>query len=90
MFTGTLRWLNGSNNWNPVCKRGVIAAILRIGMDKARIEQIIKLFSDNFEQYMASFGDEGYCDEGLGYWGGSCGEYLIISALLNQYDQRDV
>ena len=83
-------WLNGSNNWNPVCKRGVIAAILRIGMDKARIEQIIKLFSDNFEQYMASFGDEGYCDEGLGYWGGSCGEYLIISALLNQYDQRDV
>ncbi len=83
-------WLNGSNNWNPVCKRGVIETILRIGMEKERIEKILKLFFDNFENYMASFGNEGYCDEGLGYWGGSCGEYLIISALLKQYDKRDV
>ena len=83
-------WLNGSNNWNPVCKRGVISAILKIGMEKERIDKILKLFFDNFGTYMASFGDEGYCDEGLAYWGGSCGEYLIISALLKQYDGRDV
>ena len=83
-------WLNGSNNWNPVCKRGVISAALRIGMEKERIDKILKLFFGNFENYMASFGNEGYCDEGLGYWGGSCGEYLIISALLKQYDGRDV
>ena len=83
-------WLNGSNNWNPVCKRGVIAAMLRIGMEKERIDRIMKLFFDNFEKYMASFGNEGYCDEGMAYWGGSCGEYLIIAALLKQYDRRDV
>ena len=83
-------WLNGSNNWNPICKRGVIDAILRIGMEKERVDRILKLFFDNFEKYIANFGDEGYCDEGLGYWGGSCGEYLIISALLKQYDKRDV
>ena len=83
-------WLNGSNNWNPVCKRGVIVTALRIGMEKERIERIMKLFFDNFETYMASFGNEGYCDEGLGYWGGSCGEYLLIAALLKQYDRRDV
>ena len=83
-------WLNGSNNWNPVCKRGVIETILRIGMEKERIEKILKLFFDNFEEYMSSFGNEGYCDEGLSYWGGSCGEYLVISALLKQYDGRDV
>ena len=83
-------WLNGKNNWNPICKRGVIDTILRIGLEKERIDKIIKLFFENFETYMASFGNEGYCDEGLAYWGGSCGEYLIISALLKQYDKRDV
>lgn len=83
-------WLNGTNNWNPICKRGVIDAILRIGMEKERIDRILKLFFDNFGPYMESFGSEGYCDEGLGYWDGSCGEYLIISALLKQYDERDV
>ena len=83
-------WLNGSNNWNPVCKRGVIAAILRIGLEKERIEKILDLFFNNFERYMAVFGNDSYCDEGLAYWGGSCGEYLMISAMLKQYDNRDV
>ena len=83
-------WLNGTNNWNPICKRGVIDAILRIGMEKERVDRILKLFIDNFGPYMESFGSEGYCDEGLGYWDGSCGQYLIISALLKQYGQRDV
>ena len=83
-------WMNGSNNWNPVCKRGVISAMLRIGLEKERIDRILKLFFDHFEDYMQSFGNEGYCDEGLSYWGGSCGEYLLISAILKQYDNRDV
>jgi len=83
-------WLNGSNNWNPVCKQGVITAILNIGMEKSRIEKILKLFFDNFEGYFNSFGSEGYCDEGMGYWGSSCGEYLIIASLLKLYDNRDV
>ena len=83
-------WLNGTNNWNPICKRGVIDAALRIGMEKERIDKIIKLFFANFDGYMASFGSEGYCDEGLSYWSGSCGAYLFISALLKQYDNRDV
>ncbi len=83
-------WLNGSNNWNPVCKQGVLTAALRIGMEKERIDKIIKLFFDNFEDYFNSFGSEGYCDEGMSYWGGSCGEYLIIAELLKQYDKRDV
>ena len=83
-------WLNRNNNWNPICKRGVIETILRIGMEKKRIDKIIKLFFDNFENYMASFGNEGYCDEGLKYWSASCGDYLFISALLKQYDRRDI
>ena len=83
-------WLNGTNNWNPVCKQGVITAALRVGMEKARIDRIIKLFFDNFEGYFNSFGSEGYCDEGIAYWGGSCGEYLIIAELLKEYDKRDV
>ncbi|MBR7155916.1 MAG: heparinase II/III family protein [Lentisphaeria bacterium] len=85
-----LWWLNGSNNWNPICKYGVIVTCLRIGMEKERIDKIIKLFFDNFETYMESFGNEGYCDEGMGYWGGSCGQYLQLAALLKLYDNRDV
>lgn len=83
-------WLNGSNNWNPICKRGIISSCLRIGMKKERIDKILKLFFDNFEDYKASFGSTGYCDEGMSYWGGSCGAYLFISALLKQYDNRDL
>ena len=83
-------WLNGTNNWNPVCKQGVLTAAMRIGMEKSRIDKIIKLFFDNFEGYFNSFGNEGYCDEGINYWGGSCGEYLIIAHLLKQYDNRDI
>ena len=86
----TLWWLNGSNNWNPVCKQGVISMLLRLDIAVERKEKIIKFFFDNFENYMASFGGEGYCDEGLSYWAGSCGEYLLIAALLKQYDGRDV
>ena len=83
-------WLNGTNNWNTICKEGVISTVLRIGMEQERIEKILKLFFDNFENYMANFGNEGYCDEGLSYWGGSCGKYLSLAALLKQYDGRDV
>ena len=83
-------WLDGSNNWNPICKEGVISTILRVGLEKERIEKILKLFFNNFERYMANFGNEGYCDEGLSYWSGSCGKYLSLAALLKQYDGRDV
>lgn len=75
-------WMNVSNNWNPVCNAGVLgAALILVESDEDRA-----LFAAAFEAlstiYLASYADDGFCEEGIGYWSYGFGHFLLGAETL--------
>jgi hypothetical protein len=61
-------WLHVHSNWNAVCLDGTVSAALTIlpdGRDRALFAAAAESFSPN---YLYSFKDSGYDEEGIGYW----------------------
>lgn len=40
--------------------------------------------------YLSGFGDDGYCSEGLGYWGYGFGHYLYLAQILHDYTNGSI
>lgn len=77
-------WMTTTNNWNAVCLCNVTGAAL-VALDppaeRARFVAIAAEYSRNF---LAGFTPDGYCSEGLGYWGYGFGHYVVLSEIVRQ------
>jgi hypothetical protein len=56
------------NNWMPVCAGGVAAAALYLEQDSARLAAVVSKALAGCDRYLAIFGADGGCAEGIGYW----------------------
>ncbi len=84
-------WMMGDGNWNAVCHAGVTGAALSIledVMDRATIVAGAELGK---EYFLAGFGEEGYCNEGIGYWNYGFGHFMVLSEIvrLNTRNEMD-
>ncbi|QYY34507.1 heparinase II/III family protein [Ruficoccus sp. ZRK36] len=80
--TGDFWFLRASNNWNAVCNAGVLGMaliLMEAPEDRARIAAAFELYTQRF---IEGFGDDGFCQEGLGYWNFGFGFYLVGADLL--------
>ncbi|EIP99799.1 Heparinase II/III-like protein [Opitutaceae bacterium TAV1] len=89
-------WMNGDNNWNAVCNAGVLGAALLLSDDATdasgkpfpggttRQERagIIAAFEALTPFFIAGFGDDGFCHEGLAYWNYGYGHYTLGAELV--------
>ena len=67
------------NNWNPWINSNVLFAALTLEDDPARLCAIVRRGMVTVDQFIASYGPDGGCDEGPTYWGVAAGklfEYL--------------
>lgn len=66
----TLRWVNGTNNWNQVCNAGMIAASIAIAeVDPELAAKTIKRSIDGIVHALVEYGPDGAYPEGAVYWG---------------------
>jgi hypothetical protein len=76
---GAFWWMQGDNNWNAVCHAGVVLAALAV-LEKAEDRA---LFINGAEigapWFLHGMPDDGYCTEGIGYWGYGFGNYVLLA-----------
>lgn len=61
-------WMTSPSNWNAVCLSGIARAALSVLPDietRALVTAAAEYYSDH---YLASFSEDGYAFEGIGYW----------------------
>jgi len=61
-------WLKVESNWNPVCLAGVTGAALAVLPDRPERARFVAAAEHYSDYYLASFTDDGYDLEGIGYW----------------------
>ncbi|WP_043589534.1 heparinase II/III family protein [Geminisphaera colitermitum] len=76
-------WMKTNNNWNAVCHGSILMTALLlgptdIGDDRATFAAAFEAFTPVF---IAGFGDDGFCHEGIGYWYYGYGNYILASEL---------
>ena len=82
---GSLQWwITGTNNWNPVCLNGVVRAALTEIESKERRAFFIAAAEQSVRYFFKGFSPNGYCDEGMGYWGYGVGNYAYLAEAVYQ------
>ena len=75
-------WLTTTNNWNSVCLAGVTGAALTILPNKSERAAFVAIAEKYSQNYIASYTDDGYCTEGLGYYNYGFGRYITLREFL--------
>ena len=79
-----INWLRIKNNWNSVCLAGVTGAALTLEdspRDRAWFIVATEYYIRNF---LESYGPDGYCSEGLGYWNYGFGHFVMLGEMIRQ------
>ncbi|MGB2822734.1 MAG: hypothetical protein WBF17_17250, partial [Phycisphaerae bacterium] len=77
-------WTRTTNNWNAVCLAGVTGsalAVIESPEERAKFVAAAGGYSLNF---LKGFTADGYCSEGLGYWGYGFGHYVLLAEAISQ------
>ena len=80
-------WLGGKsdpvkNNWNAVCLAGVVGAARTILPDRDDRAVFIAAGEHYSQYFINGFTDDGYCDEGPGYWVYGFGDFVGLREVL--------
>ena len=88
LHTGSGHWWLGSqsepirNNWNAVCLAGVVGAARTVIHDR-RDRALFLAAGEHYSEYFVNgFTEDGYCDEGPGYWIYGFGSYVALREIL--------
>lgn len=73
-----------SNNWCAVCGGAIGGAALHLVHDRARLTALLHRCLSCLDVYLASFGDDGVCVEGVGYWTYGFGFFTCFADLLQR------
>ncbi len=77
--TSQFWWMNGDNNWNAVCHAGVVLAALSVLEDPKDRAMFINGAEQGVPWFLHGMPDDGYCTEGIGYWGYGFGNYVLLA-----------
>ena len=70
------------NNWTTACCYDILFIILAMKYDKKTAFKAINKAIDCMDVFVDSYPDDGACDEGPGYWGGSIHNLMSFLELL--------
>ncbi|HEY0256745.1 MAG TPA: heparinase II/III family protein [Candidatus Methylacidiphilales bacterium] len=83
-------WMKGTNNWNMVCTSGVLGAALTSIDSPQERALFVQAALNSTVPYLSGLKDDGYCEEGIGYWTYGFGSYLCIAETLYQETQGQI
>ena len=74
-----LWWMNGTNNWNAVCTNNVTGMALALIPDKHVRAEFLAGMEISNQFFLQGFREDGYCTEGVSYWGFGFGHFLALA-----------
>ena len=80
-----LNWRLSTSNWNSVCTSGSLFVILATSTDPDERLVAMGCALNSMTWYLSGFGQDGYCSEGVGYWGYGFGHYLYLARTVYDY-----
>lgn len=83
-------WKVSTSNWNSVCTSGVVLTTITNSIVEEERLLTVGAAINSMEYYLSGFGDDGYCSEGLGYWGYGFGHYLYLAKILYDYTDGNI
>lgn len=75
-------WRRADMNWNAVCTAGTTTAILATETSAEMRRRAVEEALNNAQTFLSGFTADGYCSEGVGYWGYGFGRYLSLAEIL--------
>ncbi|MHC5249684.1 hypothetical protein [Enterococcus sp. LJL90] len=76
-------WEVKENNWSSVVGGSIgMAALSMLPPDSPQLKRIVSRLEQSMLSYLAGFGEDGVCQEGVGYWGYGFGYYLYYAVQL--------
>jgi len=81
---GTNWWLMTTNNWNAVCLAGVTGTALATVKSRTGRAKFVAAALKYSKNFLRGFTPDGYCSEGLGYWGYGFGHYVLLAETVWQ------
>lgn len=77
------QWETAKINWNAVCNAGVGMTLLYEFPEVFETEK--QRILDSLNLFIAGYGEDGACPEGLAYWAYGFGYYVCFAKLLRDY-----
>ncbi len=77
-------WMTGTNNWNAVCLAGVTGSALALIESREQRAVFIEAGRKYSQYFLKGFTPDGYCSEGVGYWGYGFGHYVMLAEMVHQ------
>ena len=71
-------WFHAENNWNSACNSGVVRAALAMVEDRRVRAEFVAAAEEAVPYAMRGYLSDGYCTEGMGYWGYGYGNLLML------------
>ena len=81
------KWIKSTSNWNSVCTSGAILATITNSKSYDDRLAVVGSALNSMNHYLSGFGEDGYCSEGLGYWGYGFGHYLYLAQILYDFTE---
>lgn len=75
-------WARADHNWNAVCTAGAVGAIFATEPSRETRARVAGWAASNMDRFLAGFGNDGYCSEGMGYWNYGFGHFIILAETL--------
>ncbi len=83
-------WIKSTSNWNSVCTSGAILATITNSQDYNKRLVAVGSALNSMRYYLTGFGEDGYCSEGLGYWGYGFSHYLYLAQIISDYSDGQI
>lgn len=79
-----LWWTAAEMNWNSVCTAGVVNSALAVCDSPEEKAWYVAAGEKSMHNYLAGFGSDGLCPEGLGYWNYGYGNFVVLAEAIWQ------
>ncbi|NBD27311.1 hypothetical protein GT019_25860 [Paenibacillus sp. T1] len=84
LLHGPYHWETADHNWAAVCAGSVASAALLLLDDAEQLARIVEKALGTMDHYLAGFGTDGACLEGVGYWNYGFGYFVYFADMLKR------
>lgn len=85
-----LSWEGFGNNWESVCAGAAGMAALALEEDPARLDAMLARCRAAMDRFLAGYGDDGGCPEGVDYWVYGFGYFVYFAEALRARTGEDL
>ncbi|HEC41477.1 MAG TPA: hypothetical protein ENI20_01435 [Bacteroides sp.] len=90
VYHGGMYWIWRTNNWNAVCWSNVVIAAMSILESDYERAFFLGAAENSIHYFTDSFFEDGYCQEGVGYWNYGFSNYVRFADVVYKFTSGEI